>query len=140
MKIQNNEIQRASDSQVANDANAHVKSDIEGQLQAARQRLLDLTRRNRLLNYRPSKRRTIRVIDEIPKEIFDILVLQEKVMQFKPADKPTEELSLLDDVEAELLPWLQDIDPTEHHTDRLLQTELAREELQKRQYYIHQQA
>ena len=140
MKIQNNEIQRASDSQVANGANAHVKSDIEGQLQAARQRLLDLTRRNRLLNYRPSKRRTIRVIDEIPKEIFDILVLQEKVMQFKPADKPTEELSLLDDVEAELLPWLQDIDPTEHHTDRLLQTELAREELQKRQYYIHQQA
>ena len=140
MKIQNSDILRASDGEVANGANAGVKSDIERQLQAARQRLLDLTGRNRLLNYRPSKRRTIHVIDEIPKEIFDILVLQEEVMQFKPADKPTEEFSLLDDAETELLPWLQDIDPAEHHTDRLLQTGLAREELQKRQYYIHQQA
>lgn len=140
MKIQNRDIPRVSDGEVANGANAHVKSDIERQLQAARQRLLDLTGRNRLLNYRPTKRRTIRVIDEIPREIFDILVLQEKVMQFKPADKPTEELSLLDDVETEQLPWLQDIGPAEHHTDRLLQTELAKEELQKRQYYIHQQA
>ena len=140
MKIQNSETPRASAGEVANGANARVKSDIEKQLQAARQRHLDLTGRNRLLNYRPSKRRTIRVIDEIPKEIFDILVLEEKVMQFKPADKPTEELSLLDDAETELLPWLQDIDPAEHHTDRLLQTELTREELQKRQYYIRQQA
>ena len=140
MKIQDSDTPRAFDGEVANGANARVKSDIEKQLQAARQRLLDLTGRNRLLNYRPSKRRTIRVIDEIPKEIFDILVLQEKVMQFKPADKPTEELSLLDDAETELLPWVQDIDPAEHHTDRRLQTELAREELQKRQYYIHQQA
>ena len=140
MKIQNGDTPRASDGEVTNGANTRVKSDIEGQLQAARQRLLDLTGRNRLLNYRPSKRRTIHVIDEIPKEIFDILVLQEKVMQFKPADKPTEELSLLGDVETEPLPWLQDIDPAKHHTDRLLQTELAREELQKRQYYIHQQA
>lgn len=140
MTIQNSDTPRASDGEVANGANARVKSDIERQLQAARQRLLDLTGRNRLLNYRPSKRRTIHVIDEIPKEIFDILVLQEKVMQFKPADKPTEELSLLDDAETEPLPWFQDTDPAEHHTDRLLQTELAREELQKRQYYIHQQA
>ena len=43
-------------------------------------------------------------------------------------------------METEQLPWLQDIGPAEHHTDRLLQTELAKEELQKRQYYIHQQA
>lgn len=140
MKIRNSDTPRASNGGVVDGANTRVKSDIEGQLQAARQRLLDLTGRNRLLNYRPSKRRTIHVIDEIPKEVFDILVLQEKVMQFKPADKPTEELSLPDDVETEQLPWLQDIDPAEHHIDRLLQTGLAREELKKRQYYIHQQA
>ena len=140
MKIQNRDTSRASGDEVANGENARVKSDVETQLQEARQRLLDLTGRNRLLNYRPSKRRTIRVIDEIPKEIFDILVLQEKVMQFKPADKPTEEPSFLDDVETKLSSLLQDIGPSEHHTDRLLQTELAKEELQKRQYYIHQQA
>ena len=45
MKIQNRDIPRVSDGEVANGANAHVKSDIERQLQAARQRLLDLTGR-----------------------------------------------------------------------------------------------
>jgi hypothetical protein len=57
--------------------------DIERQLQAARQRLLDLTMRNRLLNFRPTKRKTIQGIDEIPREVFDILALQERVMEFR---------------------------------------------------------
>ena len=70
MKVQNSDTPRASDGEIPNDANARMKSDIERQLQEARQRLLDLTGRNRLLNYRPSKRRTIHVIDEIPKEIY----------------------------------------------------------------------
>lgn len=124
-------------------------SDIQKQLQAARQRLLDLTGRNRLLNYRPTKRRTIRVIDEVPREVFDILVLQERVMQFKPAEKPDLTTSTVEngasrdtEEEEEKAPvqWLQDMETEQHHTDRLLQTELARDELQKRLYYIHQQA
>ena len=61
----------------------------------ARQRLLDLTLNNRLLNYRPSRRRTIQVVDEIPREIFDILVLQPKTMQFKPSEISEEEIPLL---------------------------------------------
>ncbi len=36
-----------------------------------RQRLLDLTRRNSLLNYRHPKGRSIRVIDEMPDQLFD---------------------------------------------------------------------
>ena len=112
------------------------------QLQSARERLLDLTLRNRLLNFRPSKRRTIQVVDEIPKEIFDILVFKERVMQFKPSEQPVEAtLSLLEeDTETELLPWLKDTETTYHHTDRLLQTDLASDELQKRLYYVHHQA
>lgn len=115
---------------------------IEKQLQAARDRLLDLTLRNRLLNFRPSKRRTIQVVDEIPKEIFNILVLEERVMQFKPSEQPVEAtLSLLtEEAETEMLPWLQDTETVYHHTDRLLQTNLASEELQKRLYYVHYQA
>ena len=118
-------------------------SGIEEQLQAARERLLDLTLRNRLLNFRPSKRRTIQVVDEIPKEIFDILVLQERVMRFKPSERPVEEaipLLLEEDENSELLPWLQDTETTYHHTDQLLQTNLVNEELQKRLYYVHHQA
>lgn len=120
---------------------------IEKQLQSARERLLDLTLRNRLLNFRPSKRRTIQVVDEIPKEIFNILVLKERVMQFKPAEQPREEIiedivspSKAADVGSELLPWLQEPETAYHHTDRLLQTNLVSEELQKRLYYVHHQA
>ena len=115
---------------------------IEKQLQSARERLLDPTLRNRLLNFRPSKRRTIQVVDEIPKEIFNLLVLKERMMQFKPFEQPIEAtLSFLEeDAETELLPWLQDTETAYHHTDRLLQTNLASEELQKRLYYVHHQA
>ena len=111
---------------------------IAAQLQAARQNLLDLTGHNRLLNFRPSKRRSIRVIDEMPKEVFDILVLSERTMQFKPSEKAASEFE--EDASARM-PWSDDdTEPAAHHTDRLLQTELPRDELQKRLYYIHQQA
>ena len=111
---------------------------IAAQLQAARQNLLDLTGHNPLLNFRPSKRRSIRVIDEIPKEVFDILVLSERTMQFKPSEKAASEFE--EDASAQM-PWSDDAtEPAEHHTDRHLQTELPRDELQKRLYYIHQQA
>ena len=120
---------------------------IEKQLQTARERLLDLTLRNRLLNFRPSKRRTIQVVDEIPKEIFNILVLKERVMQFKPAQQPREEIiedivssSEASNADSEVLPWLPEPETAYHHTDRLLQTNLVREELQKCLYYVHHQA
>lgn len=111
---------------------------IAAQLQAAREKLLDLTGRNRLLNFRPSKRRSIQVTDEIPKEVFDILVLSERTMQFKPTEKAASDFE--EDASARM-PWSDDdTEPAEHHTDRHLQTELPRDELQKRLYYIHQQA
>ena len=144
MKIRNRDALRASGGEVANRANAHVESDIEVQLRAARQRLLDLTGRNRLLNYRPSKRRTIHVIDEIPREIFDILVLQEKTMHFKPSEISKEEIpSLFEEGELEEyapLSNLRDTEPLKHHIDRLLQTNLTKEELHKKLSYIHRQA
>jgi hypothetical protein len=57
-------------------------NEIEKQFQAARQNLLDLTMRNQLLNFRPTKARTIRVLDEVPKEIYDLLVINEKTVEF----------------------------------------------------------
>ena len=63
---------------------------INKELEQARERLLDLTLRNRLLNFRPSNRRSIRIVDEIPREIFEILVLKERVMDFKAQVGPVE--------------------------------------------------
>ena len=53
-------------------------------MEIARQSLLDLTMRNRLINFRPSKSSTIKITDEIAREVYDILVLQEKAMSFLP--------------------------------------------------------
>ena len=63
---------------------------VSKQLEAARQKLLDLTMRNRLLNFRPTKARTIRGIDGIPKEIYDILILKEGSIGFRPKPRDPE--------------------------------------------------
>ncbi|MBI5657838.1 MAG: DUF4011 domain-containing protein [Geobacter sp.] len=56
---------------------------VNNALARVRSKLLDLTRRNRLLNYKESAR-SIRVVDELPDEVFRILVQDEKEMQFLP--------------------------------------------------------
>src|ERR1041385_2177443 len=65
-----------------------MPSNIEEQLEAARKKLLDLSMRNHLLNYRQAKARTIRVVDEVPREVYDFLVLGERAMEFRPKPEP----------------------------------------------------
>ncbi|MCG9129861.1 DUF3320 domain-containing protein [Candidatus Poribacteria bacterium] len=115
---------------------------ITQELHAAREKLLDLTLRNKLLNYKTSKLRTIQVIDEIPKEVFNILVLNEQRMHFKHRDRNENDITtdISDENEATLMPWLYVENVATHQADKLLQTELSIEDLQKRLYYIHQQA
>lgn len=133
-----------SENNVLNEGDTSVESKVEEGVRMARQRLLDLTLNNRLLNYRPSRRRTIQVVDEIPREIFDILVLQPKTMQFKPSEISEEEIPLLFEEEEleefSLLHNLQNTEPLRHHTDRLLQTNFTKVELSKRLLYVHRQA
>lgn len=124
-----------SENNVLNVENTSIKFKIEEKVRMARQRLLDLTLRNRLLNYYPSGRRTIQVVDEISREIFDILVLQEKTMQFKPSEVSDEEIPLLFEEEE-----LENTKPLKHHTDRLLKTDLTKEELHRRLSYVHRQS
>jgi len=52
-------------------------------IEDARKKLLDLTLRNRLLNYRPTKARTIKILNANPEDIYEILVLKEKSIQFR---------------------------------------------------------
>jgi superfamily I DNA and/or RNA helicase/very-short-patch-repair endonuclease len=60
---------------------ANVKIDVK--IGALRKNLLDLTMRNKLLNFKP-RARSIRVVDEIPTEIYQLMVLDDKKMQFMP--------------------------------------------------------
>lgn len=59
-------------------------------LENLRMRLLDLTARNRLINFRHTKRGSLRVIDEIPNQLVETL-LAETEMRFLAIPEPTEE-------------------------------------------------
>jgi hypothetical protein len=50
-----------------------------------KRRLLDLTKRNRALNFRPTRVSTVAVVDERPAEIFRQLVVRERALRFKAA-------------------------------------------------------
>ena len=57
-------------------------------LKNLRLRLLDLTARNRLINFRHSKRGSLRIIDELPKQLVETL-LGENEMRFRPVPEPS---------------------------------------------------
>ncbi len=58
-------------------------------LESVRKKLLDLSGRNTLLNYRHPKASCIRLIDELPDQIYEVLTLG-KVFTFIPVPEPTE--------------------------------------------------
>lgn len=123
---------------------------VERQINQLRQRLLDLTMRNRLLNFRPTKLSTIKLVDEVPMEIYDILVLQEKVMRFKPKPKDVQETKIEDESdlggltpeEAKTI-WAPE-DPSEkkrdRHIDSFLQTFLEPLRLMRQLLHISRRA
>lgn len=58
-------------------------------LENLRMRLLDLTARNRLINFRHSKNASLRVIDELPNQLAETL-LADTEMRFESVPEPTE--------------------------------------------------
>ena len=54
-------------------------------LEAWRRKLLDLSRRNRLLHFRPTRRTTIVAGEEVPAEVYRQLVQEGKALRFAPA-------------------------------------------------------
>ncbi len=129
-------------------------SSIRQELEKSRRDVLDLSLRNPLLNFRPSKRRGIEVVDERSRELFRILVggpapggsssRSPRVMYFLPGSPEAAPVATtepaaddLDDIPAELLAMLgePDEDPggaAERHTDNKLQTALPRAALNLR--------
>ncbi len=59
-------------------------------LENLRMRLLDLTARNRLINFRHAKNSSLRIIDELPDQLVKTLLADTKI-RFKAIPEPTEE-------------------------------------------------
>lgn len=53
-----------------------------------KRKLLDVSKRNRALSFKPSKVTTVAIVDEQPAEVFRQLYLQERQMRFQPAPPP----------------------------------------------------
>ncbi|MGV8041078.1 MAG: DUF4011 domain-containing protein [Thermoanaerobaculaceae bacterium] len=104
------------------------------QLEVARRDLLDLGRRNRLLNHRPLKGKGLELIDELPREVYRILVAEGKGMTFLPVGGGgggVEDENLLFGVEQpEEHPG--ENGPAARHVDTKLQTPYSSKQLQSR--------
>lgn len=57
-------------------------------INAWKNKLLDLTKRNRALNFRINKVSTVTIVDELPPEIFKLLCLQNKSLSLGPSNTP----------------------------------------------------
>ena len=107
-------------------------------------KLLDLSKRNRALNFKVNKVSTITIVDEEPSEIFKLLCLQGKSLKFLPQameettqSEQTDEAAPFVDEESENSLPAPDFVPYEaasladRHTDEFLQTNSAPEKLDK---------
>jgi very-short-patch-repair endonuclease len=125
------------------------QGDVVAGLTKMRKRLLDLTARNRLLNYRYGKKSSLRVVDEFPDQLFTRLI-DGKEFLFRPVPNPrrrVRELETGDQVRADKppvkdhaeslgiatsfeLPTSSTGQPAAHHTDKEIQTLHYPEELE----------
>ena len=106
---------------------------IEKEFENLRKELLDLTLRNQLLNFK-SRAKTISIKNQSPINIFQTLVLQENKMYFTANKKGKNEdkSSIWDHIPFDFSKFSEG--------DKKLATDLTPNELQKRLYYINNQA
>ena len=106
---------------------------IEREFKNLRKELLDLTLRNQLLNFK-SRAKTITIVNQSPVNLFQTLVLQEHKMYFvaNKKDKKEDKSSVWDHIPFDFSKFSEG--------DKKLATDLTPKELQKRLYYINNQA
>lgn len=113
---------------------------VTNRLHSSREDLLDLGLRNPLLNYRLPKARGVEIVDELPVQVFDVLVRRGQTMTFGAfKESEASDGTSQDDAgpELEYPPLAQPDDaddgkPASRHTDRELQTALTSQRLQGR--------
>jgi very-short-patch-repair endonuclease len=110
-----------------------MKSDpVRYRLDKWQRQLIDLSSRNRLLNFKPTRVTTVRVVDELPTEVFRSLYLESRSMRFLPLQEPQLEAATTEfhPVDRTRLPGQQ--------TDALLQTILPADKLDNSLLRIYQ--
>ncbi len=128
---------------------------VEERIKHWKQKLIDLSKRNRLLNFRPTKVTTIRVIDEIPSEVYKLIVIDNVSMGFLPVashekedkekndtgdKKKNTEGEQKSNVSSQEFQAYESSDLEEKHIDKYLQTNLSKDDLKRNQFRIYSKA
>lgn len=120
-------------------------NNIKKEFENLRNNLLDLTLRNQLLNFKP-RSKTIEVVNQSPMSVYQTLILQKKKMQFVPnkKDRSSHKNDEDNDNKKSRFSALWEHPPIDLNIfsegDKSLKTDLTPKELQKRLFYINQQA
>ncbi|RBQ23590.1 hypothetical protein ALNOE001_08090 [Candidatus Methanobinarius endosymbioticus] len=121
-------------------------NNIKKEFENLRNNFLDLTLRNQLLNYKP-RSKTIEVVNQSPMPVYQTLILQKKKMQFVPNKKDRRANSSDKNGnkgKKSRFSALWEHPPIDlsifSEGDKSLKADLTPKELQKRLFYINQQA
>ena len=126
-------------------ARSHGTDSIEKKIDGARNRLLDLSLRNRLINFRPSARRSLRAVDKDLPRVYAELVLEERSLAFKAATRKMQaEADGADEQEDEqenlATPAEDSSDETRRRYRAALQTDVDRDALPSKLFRIANEA
>ena len=122
--------------------NTGNEKSIEKRIHKWKEKLIDLSKRNRLLNFKYSKFSTLKIIDEQPPEIFRTLVQNLQTMEFLPIKTAEDifieqEQKILEELNEDIEFNVQEFQKYEKehlnkkHSDKYLQTKLSAQDLNK---------
>lgn len=118
---------------------------VEERIKKWKDKLVDLSKRNRLLNFRPTKVTTIRIIDELPSEVLSTLAVQNEGMEFIPLALEEGELfeegnATIEKKSTKEFQLYKKDELEDKHKDKYLQTDLTKERLPKNLFRIYSKA
>lgn len=118
------------------------EKNIDKRIYKWKEKLIDLSKRNRLLSFKFTRFSTLRIIDEQPPEVYKALVHNQQTMEFLPVkvneeDTPEEEKKSLEELNEGIEFKAQEFKNYEvealdkKHLDKFLQTKLSESDLNK---------
>ena len=116
-----------------------MATSVEERVDRWKKKLIDLTKRNRLINFRATKVTTIHIVDEQTPEVFATLVVEGKTMNFLPLPAKSERIRKKEKIEihAKEFKKYNRNHLSAKHTDIYLQTNVSKEQLPISLFRIH---
>ena len=88
---QNDNQETSASSEPADEVNVPPKTEMERKIERWKRELLDTGKRNKMINYRETKRQTLKILEPEATELFNLLAVSEKTLTFqRPISKDSD--------------------------------------------------